>query len=60
MVKRGVIGAIVLACCAAAGVTGPSTGEAAYEEIAVKDGGTLTGVVRFTGAPPKADPIAVT
>ena len=32
---------------------------AAYEEIAVKDGGTLTGVVRFTGTAPKLDPIAV-
>jgi plastocyanin len=32
---------------------------AAYEEIAVKDGGTLTGVVRFTGTVPKLDPIAV-
>ena len=33
--------------------------EAAYEEIAVKDGGTLTGVVRFTGTAPKLEPIPV-
>jgi len=33
--------------------------DAAYEEIAVKDGGTLTGVVRFTGTPPKLEPIPV-
>ena len=32
---------------------------AAYEEIAVKDGGTLTGVVRFTGTAPKLEPIPV-
>jgi plastocyanin len=32
---------------------------AAYEEIALKDGGTLTGVVRFTGPAPKLEPIAV-
>jgi plastocyanin len=32
---------------------------AAYEEIAVKDGGTLTGVVKFAGTPPKLEPLAV-
>ena len=32
---------------------------AAYEEIAVKDGGALTGVVKFAGAPPKLEPLAV-
>jgi plastocyanin len=32
---------------------------AAYEEIAVKDGGTLTGVVKFAGPPPKLEPLAV-
>jgi hypothetical protein len=32
---------------------------AAYEEVAVKDGGTLSGVVRFNGTPPKLDPIPV-
>lgn len=32
---------------------------AAYEETAVKDGGTVNGVVRFTGAAPKLEPIAV-
>jgi plastocyanin len=33
--------------------------EAAYEAVAVTDGGTLTGVVRFAGPPPKLEPIAV-
>ena len=32
---------------------------AAYEEAAVKDSGTLSGVVRFTGSPPKLEPIPV-
>jgi hypothetical protein len=31
----------------------------AYEEIAVKDGGTLSGVVRFAGTPPRLDPLPV-
>src|SRR3989442_8758115 len=33
--------------------------QAAYEEIALKDGGTLSGVVRFAGTPPKLDPVPV-
>ena len=33
--------------------------QAAYEEIAVKDGGMLSGVVRFAGTPPKLDPLPV-
>ena len=32
---------------------------AAYEEAAVTDGGTLSGVVRFTGTAPKLEPLAV-
>jgi plastocyanin len=32
---------------------------AAYEEVAVKDGGTLRGVVRFAGTPPRPGPLAV-
>jgi hypothetical protein len=32
---------------------------AAYEEVDVRDGGTLTGVVRFTGTPPELPPIPV-
>ena len=32
-----------------------SAAQAAYEEIALKDGGTLSGVVRFAGTPPKLD-----
>ena len=40
---------------------GPSLSavEAGYEELAVKDGGTLTGVVRFNGTAPKLEPRAV-
>jgi Carboxypeptidase regulatory-like domain len=36
-----------------------STAQAAYEEVVVKDGGTLSGVVRFAGTPPKLDPLPV-
>ena len=36
-----------------------TTALAAYEAIDVKDGGTLTGVVRFAGTPPKLAPLAV-
>ena len=36
-----------------------SASTAAYEAIDVKDGGTLTGVVRFAGPPPKLAPLAV-
>ena len=32
---------------------------AAYEAITVKDGGTVTGVVRFVGTPPTLSPIPV-
>ncbi len=32
---------------------------AAYEIVAVPDGGVLAGIVRFTGAPPKLEPLAV-
>ena len=31
----------------------------AYAETATPDGGTLAGIVRFTGAPPKLEPVAV-
>ena len=33
--------------------------QAAYEEVAVTDGGTLSGVVRFVGTAPRLDPLAV-
>jgi hypothetical protein len=36
-----------------------ATPAAAYEVITVKDGGTLTGVVRFVGTPPTLSPIPV-
>jgi plastocyanin len=32
---------------------------AAYELVTVSDGGILTGIVKFTGAPPKLEPLAV-
>jgi len=37
----------------------PTVAHAAYEEITVTDGGTLSGVVRFTGSPPRLEPIGV-
>jgi plastocyanin len=40
-------------------VAAASPGVAAYEEVPVKDAGALSGVVRFTGTPPKLEPIAV-
>ena len=40
-------------------VVAPSPG-LAYEEVVVKDGGTITGIVRFAGTPPKPETIAVT
>ena len=52
VVTRVITAAALLVLCA-------SPSFAAYEEQAVKDGGTLTGVVRFNGTPPKAEPIAV-
>jgi Carboxypeptidase regulatory-like domain len=45
--------AIVMVLFSATAVT------AAYEAVDVKDGGTLTGVVRFAGAPPKLAPLPV-
>jgi plastocyanin len=36
-----------------------TSAQAAYEAVDVKDGGTLTGVVRFAGTPPKIAPLAV-
>jgi len=54
-VRRAVIAAAALASVAAV-----NSAFAAYQEIAVKDGGTLTGVVRFTGAPVRVEPMAVT
>ncbi len=34
----------------------PATG---YEQVTVSDGGTLTGVLRFTGVPPRLEPLTV-
>jgi plastocyanin len=36
-----------------------TSAQAAYEAVEVKDGGTLTGVVRFGGTPPRLAPLAV-
>src|SRR5439155_276722 len=51
-VRRALFAMAVLALTA-------SAAQAAYEEIALKDGGTLSGVVRFAGTPPKLDPLPV-
>jgi hypothetical protein len=48
---------LVLACLLTLVVAGPA--QAAYEEAPVPDGGVLSGVVRFVGAPPKLEPIRV-
>jgi hypothetical protein len=48
---------VVLAALLVLLVAGPAG--ATYEEVAVPDGGTLSGVVRFAGAPPKLEPIRV-
>ena len=37
----------------------PSGAGAAYEEVAVADGGVVSGVVKFSGTAPKLEPIAV-
>ena len=37
----------------------PISAGAAYEEVAVPDGGVVSGVVKFSGTPPKLEPIAV-
>lgn len=39
---------------------GASAAGAAYEQIVVTDGGTLSGSLRFTGTPPRLAPAAVT
>ena len=44
----------------AAVVLSASSAHAAYEEVVVKDGGTLSGVVRFAGTAPRPDPLTVT
>jgi plastocyanin len=36
-----------------------TSAQAAYEAVDVRDGGSLTGVVRFVGAPPKLAPLTV-
>lgn len=59
---------VVVAGCVAAGLVttlvalslaGLAAPTAAYEEITVTDGGTLAGVVRFSGAPPVQPPLHV-
>ncbi len=46
-------------CVIVALVVAPSIG-LAYDEAPVTDAGTIAGIVRFTGTPPKAEPIPVT
>ena len=46
------LGIVMLLCSA-------TTAWAAYEVIDVKDGGSLSGVVKFTGTPPKLAPLPV-
>ena len=48
--------AVTLAALAALAGAPPAT---AYEEIAVNDGGTLRGVVKFAGTAPRLEPLAV-
>jgi plastocyanin len=54
-IARG--GALVLAILGT--VFLPAGPAVAYEEVAVTDGGELRGVVRFSGTPPKLEPIRV-
>ena len=51
------LGAVVLSTVLFAGVV--TSADAAYEEVAVPDGGTLSGVVRFAGTAPRLAPLAV-
>lgn len=44
----------------AVAVGAPAGAASAYEEVEVRDGGVLTGTVRFAGARPRPAPIAVT
>jgi hypothetical protein len=48
-----------LVAALAAVVAALAPAAAAYEVVTVADGGVLTGVVKFTGAPPKLDPLPV-
>lgn len=52
MIRAGAAGLLL-----ALATAGPAA--AAYEEVPVPDGGTLTGMVRFAGLAPKAEPIPV-
>jgi plastocyanin len=52
-----VTGAVAVALLVAA--LAPGGVGAAYEEVAVADGGVVSGVVKFVGAAPKLEPIAV-
>ena len=52
MIHRMIVATMMLVLTATAA-------QAAYEAVEVKDGGTLTGVVRFAGTPPKLAPLAV-
>lgn len=47
---------LAVAVVLAAMISGPAL---AYEEVAVTDGGTLTGKLKFAGVPPKLEPLMV-
>jgi plastocyanin len=49
----------VLSVLFLSGLTWPVGAGAAYEEVAVADGGVVSGVVKFVGTAPKLEPIAV-
>jgi plastocyanin len=50
---------VTLVAAALVGLACVTPAAAAYEEIQVADGGSITGVVRFSGTPPKLEPLAV-
>lgn len=52
--RRAIVG---LALALVLSLAGPSAG---YEVVDIKDGGILTGVVKFVGEPPKLTPVPVT
>ncbi|HSF05380.1 MAG TPA: carboxypeptidase regulatory-like domain-containing protein [Methylomirabilota bacterium] len=57
--RRMLVRAISVATVALAVALAATPAGAAYEEVAVPEGGTLSGVVRFSGTPPKLEPLRV-
>ena len=54
--RRGAVGLVLAVSLGLSGVARPSP---TYVEAPVPDGGILTGRVRFSGEPPKGEPLAV-